>query len=148
MPEPSRTAREARLLALLGTRAASQDETRAIASVDDITLDRWLASLERYEGACGCKSGAALSLLTLVFWPLVALRRRRVSTVRGAVGALGNWAGAVLAGALAGKLGGLAVAAVARRSLIRRITANLGDELRSEHRRERGQREHRPNVVG
>jgi hypothetical protein len=71
---PSRAAKQARLLSLAGLRGP-QDGIPALASVSDATLDRWLAWMERYEKACGCESGAALGLLTLIFWPLVGLRR-------------------------------------------------------------------------
>lgn len=126
----SREVRQARLLSLLGSRAPeSEVAARALATVSDATLDGWLASLERYQSACGCKSGAAVGLLALALWPVWALRRQRMSTVQGAAVGLGFWAGAGVGGAVVGKLGGLAVAAAARRSLIRRIVTGWGAEV-------------------
>lgn len=125
----SRAARQARLVSLLGSRAPRPEAAaRALTTVSDTALDGWLASLERYQSACGCKSGAALGLLALTVWPAVARRRRPVSTVPEAAAGLGLWAAAGVIGALAGKLAGLAVAGAARRSLIRLITANLADK--------------------
>ncbi|MGZ4560995.1 MAG: hypothetical protein ACXV5Q_07990 [Frankiaceae bacterium] len=123
-PNLSRAAREARLIALLGRDAHPAQAARAaLTGVSDAELDRWISVLARYQHACGCKSGAASAMLVLVLWPAVGLRQRSVSSARGAGAALVVWAGATVTGAAAGKIGGLAVSAAARRLLLRRIPA-------------------------
>jgi hypothetical protein len=120
--DPSRAVTEARLIALLGRDAPPVQEARdAWADVPDAELDSWLSMLARYEQACGCKSGATSAMLVLALWPAFGPRRRSVSNLRDAGAALAAWGGATVTGAVAGKVGGLAVSAAARKRLLRRI---------------------------
>ena len=72
-------------------------------------IDELRRLVDRTANPCGCKSGAVMVILGLVGWPVWRIASGAPSSVTGIAGALLAWVGVVVAAAVAGKLGGIAV---------------------------------------
>jgi len=78
--------------------------------------------VKRTAHPCGCKSGAVMVIVALVGWPAWRLAEGPPPDIPGAVAA---WGGLVVAAALVGKLGGIAVGRWNHRRLRRALDRAL-----------------------
>lgn len=92
---------------------------------DTPDIERLRAHLDKLASPCGCKSGAALTLVALVGWPVKALTDGVALTPRGLLTALATYVLVVLAAAIVGKVAGIVVGRLRRRWYQRRLTARL-----------------------
>lgn len=99
------------------------DELERLAPTEAV---RWRQRLERTAHPCGCKSGAALSLLALVAWPLWRATSAQPHTLLAVGVAVVLYPVVVVAAGLVGKVAGIAVGRLrhrrARRQLTRRVS--------------------------
>jgi membrane associated rhomboid family serine protease len=90
-------------------------------------IDELRRLVDHTANPCGCKSGAVMVILGLVGWPVWRIASGAPGTVAGIAEALLAWVGVVVAAAVAGKLGGIAVGRWRherlRRQLHRALTA-------------------------
>jgi hypothetical protein len=114
------------------TLSAETDVYRGISRVAPPSLDyaqAKTASLSRKlretERPCGCKSGAALTLMALIGWPAWTLVTGPPQTFAGVALAIAAYAAVVLAAALVGKVAGIAVGRWRHRRLQRQLTRHL-----------------------
>ena len=79
--------------------------------------ERLRRRLESLPKPCGCKSGAALTLLALIGWPIRMILGDMPGTALGIAAWLGTYPLAVLGAALVGKVAGIGVGRAQRRWL-------------------------------
>jgi hypothetical protein len=114
------------------TLSAEMDVYRAVSSVARLGPDRAQAEtanlrrkLRETERPCGCKSGAALTLMALIGWPAWTLVTGPPQTFAGVALAIAAYPAVVLAAALVGKVAGIAVGRWRHRRLQRQLTRQL-----------------------
>jgi hypothetical protein len=114
------------------TLSAETDVYRGISRVAPPGLDRAqdeTASLRRRlretERPCGCKSGAALTLLALVAWPVWTLAAGPPQTLAGILLAAAAYPVVVLVAALSGKVAGIVFGRWRHRRLQRQLARHL-----------------------
>jgi hypothetical protein len=95
------------------------------AGKDAADVERLRAQLDKLARPCGCKSGAALTVLALVGWPIRVVTEGVPHTPLRLVAALVTYALVVLAAAIVGKVAGIVVGRVRRRWYRRRLSSRL-----------------------
>lgn len=96
-----------------------------LSAKDAADVERLRAQLDKLARPCGCKSGAALTVLALVGWPTRVVAEGVPRTPLGLVAALVTYALVVLTAAIVGKVAGIAVGLVRRRWYQRRLRTRL-----------------------
>lgn len=94
-------------------------------SADAEDIERLRERIEKLAKPCGCKSGAALTLLALIGWPIKVIAEGVPRTFLGVVAGLAIYPLVVFAAAIAGKLAGIVVGRVRRRWYQRRLYNRL-----------------------
>ncbi|MEP7178792.1 MAG: hypothetical protein ABI775_06865 [Pseudonocardiales bacterium] len=92
------------------------------ASTDAQDVERLRERVEKLAKPCGCKSGAALTLLALIGWPVKVLADGVPRTFLGIVAVLATYPLIVFAAAIVGKGAGIVVGRVRRRWYQRRLS--------------------------
>jgi hypothetical protein len=93
--------------------------------LDPSEAARWRAQLQRTARPCGCKSGAALSLLALLAWPLAVVLAGPPRGLSGIGLAILLYLPFVIAAGLLGKLAGILVVRARHRRLRRRLDRRI-----------------------
>lgn len=96
---------------------------RAPGNAED--LERLRERVDKLAKPCGCKSGAALTLLALIGWPVRVIAHGAPSTFVGILAVLVTYALVVFAAAIVGKGAGIAVGLLRRRWYQRRLDHRL-----------------------
>lgn len=88
--------------------------------------ERWARRLRATAHPCGCKSGAASSLLALVGWPVFLIVSGRFPhSILGALVAIVVYGTVVIAAGIAGKVAGIAVGRRRHQRLQRKLQDRL-----------------------
>lgn len=109
------------------------DQCRAPSALVGVRLDclepeeaaHWRRELERTARPCGCKSGAALSLVALAGWPAWIFASGLPDTPVGLVLIFVGYAFVVIGAGILGKLAGIAAGRHRHRRLRRHLTQRL-----------------------
>jgi hypothetical protein len=109
----------------------NQTALEALERLDPAEAARWRSVLRETARPCGCQSGAALSMLMLVGWPLAAVLSGLPGTPLGVGLAVVLYACVVVAAGVVGKVVGIVVGRLRHRALRRRLRRRVAD-LRSE----------------
>jgi hypothetical protein len=87
--------------------------------------EEWAYRLRRSQHPCGCKSGAIFMVLAIVGWPVRVVITGLSLTIAGLASFLLTYLAIIVASALVGKLGGIAVGRLRHRSLKRQFARRL-----------------------
>lgn len=96
-----------------------------LSGTDAADIERLRAHLDKLARPCGCKSGAALTILALIGWPIRVVTDGLPRTFLGIVAALATYALVIVAAAIVGKVAGIVVGRVRRRWYQRRLSGRL-----------------------
>jgi hypothetical protein len=108
--------------------------TSNLAGLQPAEAEEWARRLRATAHPCGCKSGAAASLLALVAWPVFLIVSGRFPhSILGALVAFIVYGAVVIAAGVAGKVAGIGVG----RRRHRRLQRELRDRLALAADRER-----------
>jgi hypothetical protein len=84
--------------------------TGTLAGLEPAEAERWARQLRDTAHPCGCKSGAAASLLALVWWPAFVIASGRFPhSILGALVAIVVYGGVIILAGVAGKVAGIGV---------------------------------------
>jgi hypothetical protein len=87
----------------------------------DMTGPGLRARVKKTAHPCGCKSGAAATLVALVGWPVGQIVSGLPHSWTGGAAAIGIYAAVVLGSAVAGKVVGIAVGRIEHQRLLRKL---------------------------
>ncbi len=105
-----------------GAAGQAIDQAAHQAAAEAADIERLRARIDKLAKPCGCKSGAALTLLALVGWPAGVVVAGIPHALPGALAVLAGYPLVVLAAAIVGKVAGIVVGRERRRWYRRRLT--------------------------
>ena len=107
--------------------SAAASRTRpGLDRLDPAEAEQWARRLRATAHPCGCKSGAAASLLALFCWPVFVIASTRLPrSILGALSALVVYGVVVIGAGVAGKVAGIVVGRSKHRRVLQRLVHRL-----------------------
>ena len=109
-------------MTMAGQVDAVHSESPLQVSTDAEDIERLRERIDKLAKPCGCKSGAALTLLALIGWPVKVITDGVPRTFAGVVAVLATYPVGVFAAAIVGKVAGIVVGRIRRRWYQRRLS--------------------------